>query len=229
RGILPGSLIEDLRRVTDRGRELARERQGAQTQRFQPVASFDVDQQPFIDYGELAVLNDAIHRTLSPRHWHADRTKLGVLLEPAEAPWCTNWHRDWLHHDANLDRALWDKGFRDINIFNQVNCALYEDSSTWVVPGSHLRDDLPREHGKGTPPDLKGLSNPDRERVGLEYCLGMPDAMQLHLNAGDFALYRASMWHIGNYVPYRKRATLHDHIDTPEFIAWRDEARKKRP
>ena len=51
----------------------------------------------------------------------------------------------------------------------------------------------------------------------------MPGAVQLRLNAGDFALYRSSAWHLGNYVPYRKRATLHDFCGTPEYSAYIDE------
>ena len=67
--------------------------------------------------------------------------------------------------------------------------------------------------------------NEDRERACLEYCRRMPGAVCLHLDAGDFALYRNTLWHLGNYVPYGKRATLHDVVDTPEFIAWRQRVR----
>ena len=59
----------------------------------------------------------------------------------------------------------------------------------------------------------------------------MPGAVQLHLDAGDFALYRNTLWHIGNYVPYRKRATIHDGALTAEFKDWiakAGEAAKKR-
>jgi hypothetical protein len=48
----------------------------------------------------------------------------------------------------------------------------------------------------------------------------MPGATQVHLRAGDFAMYRNSLWHIGSYVPYVKRATLHDIIDTPTMDEW---------
>ena len=51
----------------------------------------------------------------------------------------------------------------------------------------------------------------------------MPGAVQLHLEAGDFCLYRNTLWHLGNYLPYRRRATLHDAVDTDEFFAWREE------
>lgn len=53
----------------------------------------------------------------------------------------------------------------------------------------------------------------------------MPGAKRLYLEAGDLALYRSTLWHIGNYVPYKKRATLHDNAMTPEYVAWRDEVR----
>ena len=50
-----------------------------------------------------------------------------------------------------------------------------------------------------------------------EYTTGMPGAHQAHLLAGDFMVYRNSLWHIGNYVHYRKRATLHHALFTPEY------------
>ena len=112
--------------------------------------------------------------------------------------------------------------FDDIDYFNQINCALYEDSCTWVVPGSHLRRDLPREverfPDRPIPgPDLEGKTYEERESICLDYCQSMPGAVQLRLEAGDFALYRNTLWHMGNYVPYKKRATLHDGPKTPEF------------
>ena len=229
RGILPPSLIRDLRRVTDDARKIAREERGPQTQRLQPVANFDIDQQPFLDYAELSVLNDAISRLLTPHHYYGNRNMLGVLLEPAELPYCTAWHRDWRDNVAGLDLSDWESLFLDINLFNQVNCSLYEDSCTWVVPGSHLRRDLPRE-GRRFPdrpiqaPDFEGKRIEEREQTGLEYCRSMPGAVRLHLDAGDFTLYRNTLWHLGNYVPYQKRATLHDAVDTPEFVAWRENA-----
>ena len=48
----------------------------------------------------------------------------------------------------------------------------------------------------------------------------MPGAVCAHLDAGDFMLYRNTMWHIGNYVPYKKRSTLHDQVWTPAFTEW---------
>ena len=226
--ILPPSLIDDLRRVTDCARQIARDRAGSETQRLQPVGNFELDQQPFVDYTELPVLVDAICRVLTPRHKQGGPGSMGVLLEPAELPYCTRWHRDWRDNVSGLDLTSWDSVYREINWFNQVNCALYADSCTWFVPGSHLRRDLPRE-AKLFPdrpipgPDLEGKSAAEREGICLNYCRAMPAAVQVHLEAGDYALYRNTLWHLGNYVPYRKRATLHDFIDTPEYAQWREQ------
>ena len=226
--ILPPALIGDLRRVTDRAREIARERAGVQTQRLQPLADFDLEQQPLADYTELPELVDALTGVLTPSHTQGGPDSMGVLLEPAELPYCTHWHRDWRDNINGLDLSSWDTAFRDIDLFNQVNCALYEDSCTWFVPGSHLRRDLPREiarfpHRPIATPELEGKSAVEREGLCLEYCRSLPGAVQIHLAAGDYALYRNTLWHIGNYVPYRKRATLHDFIDTPEYSRWRRE------
>jgi hypothetical protein len=226
--ILPDALVVDLRRVTDRARQIARDRAGSQTQRLQPVGEFELEQQPFVDYTELPVLVDALARVLTPHHRPGGPASMGVLLEPSELSYCTQWHRDWRDNISGLDLSSWDSVSRDIDFFNQVNCALYADSCTWFVPGSHLRRDLPREVARFPDrpicaPDLEGRSATERERLCLEYCRSMPAAVQIHLEAGDYALYRNTLWHIGNYVPYRKRATLHDFIDTPAYAKWRQQ------
>lgn len=33
-------------------------------------------------------------------------------------------------------------------------------------------------------------------------------------------LYRNTLWHTGNYVPYRRRATIHDALFSPEYKAF---------
>ncbi|MBT3605971.1 MAG: hypothetical protein HN521_23130 [Candidatus Latescibacteria bacterium] len=238
REILPSALVEDLRKETDKAREIAYEVTGSQAQRLQPLSNYDLNLQPFKNYGELPELNDAIHQVLTPNHYHADLERTGILLEPAEYPWCTDWHRDWRYHMPeevfeSEFREEWDEQTFDIDAMNQINCALYDDPSTWIVPGSHYRQrnlpgevtakrafDAEKHRGKPT------VSNTQRERDCLAYVTGMPGAVQLRLNAGDFALYRSSAWHIGNYVPYRKRATIHDFCGTP---AWSDYVRERVP
>jgi hypothetical protein len=228
RQILPISLVTGLRRVCDEARDLARTERGPQAQRLQPITNFPLDQQPFLDYVELPALNDAIHRLLSPAFRLGGPATMGVLFEPADLPWCTAWHRDWRDNMTGLDLAHWDAHFTDDRYFNQVNCALYADTCTWVVPGSHLRRDLPREIARFparpiSGPNLDGKPYVERESACLEYVRSMPGAQQLHLDAGDFCLYRNTLWHIGNYLPYARRATLHDSVDTDEFMTWRKE------
>ena len=226
KGILPPSLIRDLRAVTEKAREIAREKGGPQVQRLQPVADYHLDQQPFIDFCELPDLVDAVARVLTTDHRPSSPKTLGILLEPAENPYCTMWHRDG-RDNPRTDYTRWREVFADLNYFNQTNCPLYQDNSLWFVPGSHLRpDDLQRESelfpiDRPRVIDFPGKTSEERERLCREYTVSMPGAVQLHLEAGDYALYRPTAWHIGNYVPYIKRATLHDFVDTPTFAEWR--------
>jgi hypothetical protein len=53
----------------------------------------------------------------------------------------------------------------------------------------------------------------------------MPNAVHIVLQAGDVAFYRAVGWHIGNYVPYTRRATLHDGFYSADDLAWQAEMR----
>jgi hypothetical protein len=223
-GILPPSLIAALRRATDRAREIARERHGPQAQRLQPVAAHELDQRPFDDFRELPELREAIARLLSPQHTYGSPQILGVLIEPAELPYCTTWHRDW-RDNTSIERSEWEAVYCDIRYFNQMNAALYEDHCTWVVPGSHLRPDLPREVARFPTrpipgPALEKHTCEERERLCQEYCESMPGATRLHLDAGDVAIYRNTLWHLGSYLPYARRATLHDAVETPEYHAW---------
>ncbi len=119
----------------------------------------------------------------------------------------------------------------DFNFWNQVNCPLYEDNSTWYVPGSFQRDsNTVKEnelYASTTQEILRDETNEQTDEAlelfCLQYCQAMPDAVQLVLNPGDFCVYRNVGWHIGNYVPYRKRMTIHTQCDTPEFVAFRNE------
>ena len=232
RGLLPTSLLADLRRAAEPARALARSQKGPLAQRLQPLGAYDLDLRPFQAYHDLPELNAGIQRLLCRPFQFIDMKKpqgLGLLLEPVEQPWCTNWHRDWRDHTTTelrpfVEALYLDK--MDRSLFNQINCPLYADDCTWVVPGSHLRADLPGEVAAfpDQPPPgpvLDGLGMEARERACLEYCRRMPGAVRLCLDAGDFAFYRDILWHLGNYVPYRKRVTIHDCADTSEYAAFR--------
>ena len=231
RQILPPSLIRDLRRATAKAHHYARENRGPQAQRLQPIVNYDIDMKPFQDYAELPPLVDAISKVLTPGHKIAngELKRLGLLLEPEEKPWCTAWHRD-LRETSNVPDL---DEFRRVNHdplwFNQINCPLYEDNCTWYVPGSYLRDDLPDEidaAGALLPPEDESYE--ERERACLEYTQAMPRSERFFMDAGDFALYHPNGWHIGNYLPGRRRVTIHDFAPSPEVLDWYDRWERKR-
>ncbi len=228
RRIIPQALIADLRVVAEQARRLCRQH-GAQAQRLQPLDRSDLDLGPLRDYCQLEVLIQAVRTLLGSTVSHTGGLgTAGILFEPAEAPWCTTWHRDWGHH--GIDLRHWLPVFFDERYFNQCNCPLYQDSSLWVVPGSHRRPtdthaELQAQAGRlveGEKPYPDPLGG---ERVILDYARGMPGAHQVVLEPGDFALYRNSLWHLGTYLPYQRRATLHDIVETEDYRLWREQRR----
>jgi hypothetical protein len=229
RELIPASLLTDLREMADRGLMVARELHGPQAQRLQPIVKH-LDCQPYFALVDLPSLQEAMDLILgegiSPgRPPNGEDPAAGILYHPQDRPWCTQWHRDWRDNVATLDIDIWKERQLDWRMFNQVNCALYEDLCTWVVPGSHLRDDTPGEATRFPDrpiprPNFEDLATSDAELEGLAYCRSMPGAVQAHLNAGDYMLYRSSLWHIGNYCHYKTRATLHDGIWTDAYWEW---------
>ncbi|MCE9590943.1 MAG: phytanoyl-CoA dioxygenase family protein [Planctomycetes bacterium] len=232
RQVLPVSLVRDLRHATATAQEQARKKSGQQAQRLQPLSSYDIDPKPFADYANLAPLVDAISKILTPRHklGKGDSYQCGLLLEPAELPWCTAWHRDIRETHEVPDVEEFRRITTDPLWFNQINCPLYEDNCTWYVPGSYLRQfDLDGETKAST---AKTCDEKDgylqRERSCLEYTQAMPHCIRASMDAGDFMLYHPNGWHIGNYLPDRKRVTIHDFAPTPELIDWYDRWGKSR-
>jgi ectoine hydroxylase-related dioxygenase (phytanoyl-CoA dioxygenase family) len=219
RGMLPASLIRDLRLVIERAREKDRDKMAYA---IQPIEHYVDDLRPFQDYLELPALRDAVSKVLTPRHQIANlQNTCGLFVEPATAR-AREWHRDWRGEFPGIESSQWKAICNDIKFFNQYNCALYQDSCTWIVPGSHLAPNLPTAiDAVPFPQDPESLCEEGRELMCLGYCRAMPGAVQVHLDPGDFLMYRNTTWHTGNYVPYRKRATLFDMLDTPEYIAWR--------
>ncbi len=228
RDLIPAALLTDLRSETDRAREIARREHGEQAQRLQPIYRYpELNPQPFRDFLNLPELQKVVENVLSPEHKQSNI--MGVLLEPAEEAWATNWHRDWAHHVQNLSPERFETVKRNLRMFNQLNGALYEDGSLWAVPYSHNRPDTPEEltafpqNPPSSPAITPEMTSTERERVCLRYARSMPGAVQLLLGAGDVAFYRACMWHIGAYIPYRRRATLHDGFYCQEDLDWQKE------
>ena len=234
RQILPTTLITDLRRTAAKAREIAREIDGPKAQRLAALERLDdSDLGPLQDFAELPELNSALHVLLSPRHRISYPGGLSFLFEPAQHCWGMAWHRDWRDHMSAAKAAevfgdRWETLASDVNYFNQMNCALYEDPCTWFVPGSHRQlQDTAGQLRAAKAADDATLANRRQERTEEEherflhdYCAAMPGGQPLTLQAGDLAIYRSIAWHTGSYLPYRKRATLHCSASTPEYEAF---------
>jgi hypothetical protein len=232
RRVIPISLLGDLRREADKGRAIAREISGESAQRLQPVKRHAgvLDMRPFEDYAHLPALEKAFKELISPEACpgKSDTDRLmgtGVFYEPATRPWCTQWHRDWRDNYPAMDLEAFDRLKMNTRYFNQINCALYEDNCTWVVPGSHLRRDTKAEIARFPVrplegPDVIGKDDLGAEWAVMDYARSMPGGMEVRLGAGDLMLYRNSAWHIGVYLPYRRRTTIHDFVFSKEFGAF---------
>ena len=224
RDFIPPKLLGDLRRESDRGRPKARELEGGNAQRLQPFQKY-LDRQPFDTLFQLPALHAALFELFGGLPGCMDGVEVdgdAILYEPGDSPYCMSWHRDYRDLQPGLDLTKWQRLMHDPRMFNQTNAALYDDGCLWVVPGSHLRRDTPDEirrfPDRPIPsPDVGRMTPEQAEYAGRDYCRSMPGAVQAWLNAGDFMIYRNTLWHIGNYVPYIKRATVHGSLVTPEY------------
>jgi hypothetical protein len=233
RQVIPANLLRDLRRVAAKAHDIAVRLHGPQTQRLAPLKAHadELDLQPFRDFDQIEGLNAAIKALLTPEHTLKPSDDAGILFGPRERPWSTEWHRDWRDHvleaefQAEIGDARWREIANDFRLWNQVNCPLYEDISTWYVPGSFKRvENTPEEMRVYASTTQQELWDEDHRRTDeeleefcLRYCQAMPGAVRLVLNPGDFCIYRNIGWHIGSYVPYRRRATISTHCFTPAY------------
>lgn len=234
RGVIPAPLIERLRAVAEKAREITHRIDGPQAQRLQPLGDY-VDMTALKEFTALPDFNAAIRTLLSDQHSISPAETMALFFEPVKNCWATEWHRDMRDHmDAEtlaevIEGRDWTQFATDLANFNQFNCALYEDTSTWYVPASAFRmTDTPGELAAARGLDRAAVENKagarseaEQEVLLQDYCGNMPGAVQAHLNAGDLLLYRNTGWHIGSYVPYRRRATLHGQADTPDYWAYK--------
>ncbi len=231
RGLMPPALLSDLRGMAEEARRICFDKKGPQAQRLQPIKDFDLDITPYHELAANPELGKAVKAIIGEDAWYAypnqdkELARAGILFQPTEQPYCTHWHRDWRDNMAGMSLKAWEEQQNNIRLFNQVNAPFYDDNCLWVIPGSHLRKDLPSEAARfpdrpipGV--DTKEMNTEEAEWACLEYCRSMPGAQQVWLSAGDFMLYRNTLWHIGNYTPHKKRATLHDGVWTKEFYDW---------
>jgi len=233
RQVIPATLLRDLRREAAKAHDIAVRLHGPQTQRLAPLRDHagELDLQPFRNFTQIEGLNAAVKALLTPEHYLKPTEDGCILFGPRERPWSTEWHRDWRDHvleaefQAEIGDARWQEIATDFRLWNQVNCPLYEDISTWYVPGSFKRvHNTPEEMQVYASTTQQELWDEDHRRTDeeleefcLRYCQAMPGAVRLVLNPGDFCIYRNIGWHIGNYVTYRRRATISTNCFTPAY------------
>lgn len=221
RGIVPPPLRRDLRREADKARIIARENLGPQAPRLSGIDQYSdrVDLAPFRDYCELPDLCEAIIRIFGEGFIPARVDSMSILIEPLDHSWVHGWHRDGAievpparQNDPDVRGALAEL-WRSPHLFNQVNCALYRDSTLWFVPGSHMRDDLPGEvqtsYTDLCPARSDNQSEEQFEQICLDHAQQFKAAVQIHQEPGDFLVYRNAGWHCAHIVKYQPRATLH--------------------
>lgn len=146
RNVLPINLINKLRNLSLRCREIAHKISGENAQRLQPIYKYlNKDESLVLDeYQKHKNINVIISNILTEKHY-LNPDYLGIFFNPQTEAYCTPWHRDGRDNQPGLDLAKWSKHRSDINFFNQINLALYPDDSTWYVIGSHNRLDTPEE------------------------------------------------------------------------------------
>ena len=244
RQFIEPAFLKRLRRMADAGRELARQdrKMGFMDMRIAPQRfASELDAATYRTFVAQPAVQGAIKSLFGQEfQFGFDTTRYPIsyfptcFYEPQLAPYTTHWHRDWRDNILSSYPELmrrWHAMRDDPCLFNQVNIALYDDASTWFVPASHNRDDLPEEtEAIATAQPLlemqrKVLKDDQDDWESLEYlcqdyCLAMPGAVSADLRAGDVVIYRNSLWHLGRYLPYRKRATLHDAVMTHAFYQW---------
>lgn len=205
RGGIPPALIQDLRAafepifaLRDRGETTA-------LTRHQTILEPRCYQPAFKEFLNLESINRAAEEVIGTRELVF--AGLATLLG-SPTPHLCNWHRDHPEQDPDTQAIL-----RRPNVFLQLNCAVYDDPSLWVVPGTHNRASTAAEldYVQSTCP--QGTQRSDGKlpsgMTAQQVLAGMPGAKHVRLNAGDCLLYNAIIWHAAEYNPAWKRATLH--------------------
>jgi hypothetical protein len=118
------------------------------------------------------------------------RYHLCTLLVSAERkPYHINWHRD----SARDGEVPLEQLMARLKSGVQLNGALYDDETLYIVPGSHRRE----------------ITDAERHILQHSPKADIPDQMAVTLKAGDIVFYNSSILHKGHNRTGEKRQTLH--------------------
>lgn len=116
------------------------------------------------------------------------------MLVRTDSDFALRWHRDDIAATATAEEEL--QRLSKPGFHAQWNLALYDDSSLFLVPGSHRR------------------ARTDAERTADPYESNMPGQITVNLKAGQVAFYNNNILHRGVYDSRKERMTLHGSIGT---------------
>ena len=112
-----------------------------------------------------------------------------LLVSSAEKPYHINWHRD----SSQAGEVPLEDLLNWLSTHVQLNGALYDDDSLYIVPGSHRRE----------------MTDAERAVIQQTPKGEMPNQLAVRLNAGDIVFYNSSKLHKGYNHTGAKRQTLH--------------------
>ena len=112
-----------------------------------------------------------------------------LLVSSERKPYHINWHRDSAPDgEVSLETLL-----SRLRNHVQLNSALYDDETLYIVPGSHRRE----------------LTDAERTVIRQMPKAAMPNQLTVKLKAGDIVFYNSSLLHKGYNLTDAKRQTLH--------------------
>ncbi|KAI9439363.1 hypothetical protein H4582DRAFT_2076056 [Lactarius indigo] len=126
---------------------------------------------------------------------HLQMELFNILVHPLRSDFALCWHRDDIRNSADEDEERASLEVRHYGV--QWNTALREDSSLYVVPGSHR---VPRT------PAQRAMSS---STITPTDPLAMPGAIRVTLKPGETVFYNNNILHCATYSTRRPRATLH--------------------
>ena len=112
-----------------------------------------------------------------------------LLVNSERKPYHINWHRDSAPDGEVPLETLLDR----LRSHVQLNGALYDDETLYIVPGSHRRE----------------LADAERAVIQQTPKAAMPNQLIVKLEAGDIVFYNSSLLHKGYNPNDAKRQTLH--------------------
>ena len=112
-----------------------------------------------------------------------------LLVSPEHKSYHINWHRDSAP-DGEVPR---ERLLSRLRSSVQLNGALYDDETLFIVPGSHRRE----------------ITEAERHIIQNSPKADMPDQMPVQLKAGDIVFYNSSLLHKGYNRSGTIRQTLH--------------------